>query len=1035
MTIECPKCQTKNPDTVKFCGECGTPLPQKEEVLPTKTIETSMEELTTGSIFAGRYKIIEELGKGGMGKVYRVFDQKLNEEVALKLIKPDIAADKKTIERFKNELKLARKIRHKSVGSMYELMEDKAVHFITMEYVSGQDLKGILHQMGQLTVGKTISIAKQICEGLSEAHNIGIVHRDLKPSNIIIDRGGNAKIMDFGIARAIKEKSITGAGVIIGTPQYMSPEQVEGKDVDHKSDIYSLGIMLYEMLTDRVPFEGDTPLTVGVKQKTEVPKDPKEFNERIPDNLAGVILKCLEKDKENRYQSVQAVKNELEKIEQGLPTTDRTALKPRPTTSKQITVSFIPKKLIIPALALAVLITALLILKPWSGDQAAPILTDRPSVAVLYFRNISGNNELDYLQDNIHVLLTQDLLQSPHFIVLGEDRIYGILKRLNLLETKIYSDDDLNKIAAQGGVNILVTGSYTKSAEAFVITLYVNRVGSDQPMPIKDEAADENGIYLLIDRLSRRIKSELNLTQAQINEDLDKDVVEITTASPEALKFFAEGRRYHHRSEHEKAEELYKKAVELDPEFAIAYTSLARENMNMGYKSEYRRCLQKAMELSDKMSDKERLTTQMYFYRISERTYNRSIDISKKLMELDPADMLPYNSLGNLYHSIEEWDKALEVFQVPVQNKIPEYDFPYGNLIVTYEYKGMYDRAVESLQELISQFGDQPNRHSALAGTYLSMKRFNQAFAELDIAFRLNPTEPYYIFIRGEVFMCQGDLLKAENEFRKLLSESVPDRRRGITGMISLCRLQGKFEQAVTQAERAFEFSKQDKQRDWELNWRQVLASTYLTAKRYADALDELVKAFDMAIELEDFNAQRDILFLKGLILHEMGAREEAKKNTNRLRILIDEGMNKKHMRYYYHLMGLTALGDGRIPEAVELFERTVSLLPAEYPAPMHLSEFRQALFINALARAQYSQGVLEKARVNYNKIVAMTYGRLYCNDVYAKSFIMLGKIYEQQSDTAKAIQHYEKFLDLWKDADPGLPEVEDAKKRLAGLK
>ena len=206
MANECPKCQTKNPDTSSYCADCGTPLPQREDVVLTKTMETSTEELTTGSIFAGRYKIIEELGKGGMGKVYRVFDQKLNEEVALKLIKPDIAADKKTIERFKNELKLARKIGHKNVGRMYEFLEDKETYFITMEYISGQDLKGLIRQTGQLTVGKAISIARQICDGLEEAHKLGVVHRDLKPSNIMIDKEGDVRIMDFGIARSLKAK-------------------------------------------------------------------------------------------------------------------------------------------------------------------------------------------------------------------------------------------------------------------------------------------------------------------------------------------------------------------------------------------------------------------------------------------------------------------------------------------------------------------------------------------------------------------------------------------------------------------------------------------------------------------------------------------------------------------------------------------------------------------------------------------------------------------------------------------------------------
>jgi serine/threonine protein kinase len=298
--MKCPKCQTENPDTVKFCGECGSNITSPDGAHPsiTKTIETPREELTTGSTFAGRYQIIEELGKGGMGSVYRALDKELKEEVALKLIKPEIAHDKKTVERFKTEIKLARKISHKSVGRVHELMEEKGLRFITMEYVPGEDLKSFIRRSGQLTIGKAISIAKQICDGLSEAHGMGVIHRDLKPNNIMIDRSGNAKIMDFGIARAVKGKGITGPGVMIGTPQYMSPEQVEGKEIDLQSDIYSLGIILYEMLTDRVPFEGDTPITIGVKQKTETPQNPKDFNERIPDDLSRLILKCLEKEKE-----------------------------------------------------------------------------------------------------------------------------------------------------------------------------------------------------------------------------------------------------------------------------------------------------------------------------------------------------------------------------------------------------------------------------------------------------------------------------------------------------------------------------------------------------------------------------------------------------------------------------------------------------------------------------------------------------------------------------------------------------------------
>jgi len=209
MTNKCPKCQFDNTSDSKFCKECGTQLPSSEDINVTKTIETPKEELTRGTTFADRYEIIEELGKGGMGKVYRVEDTELKQEIALKLIKPEISADKKTIERFRNELKIARDIRHKNVCGMYDLGEKEGAYFITMEYIRGEDLKNLIRKMGQLSAGQAITIAKQVCDGLSEAHRLGVVHRDLKPQNIMIDTIGDARIMDFGIAPRVHE---SGAG-------------------------------------------------------------------------------------------------------------------------------------------------------------------------------------------------------------------------------------------------------------------------------------------------------------------------------------------------------------------------------------------------------------------------------------------------------------------------------------------------------------------------------------------------------------------------------------------------------------------------------------------------------------------------------------------------------------------------------------------------------------------------------------------------------------------------------------------------------
>jgi serine/threonine protein kinase/tetratricopeptide (TPR) repeat protein len=677
MAVKCPKCQAENPETARFCLDCGIQLASRQEILPeaTATLQTPIKELTTGSTFANRYQIIEELGKGGMGRVYKVFDTRIKEKVALKLIKPDIASDKETIERFNNELRLARKVRHKNVCGMFDLGEAEGAHFITMEYVQGEDLKSMIRMSTGLTVGTVLSVGKQICAGLAEAHSLGVVHRDLKPQNIMIDKGGNAKIMDFGIARSVREKGITGASVMIGTPEYMSPEQAEAKEIDHRSDIYSLGIILYEMATGRVPFEGETALSIAMKHKGETPKNPQVLNPNIPEALSRLILKCLEKDKRNRYRTADEILAELVPIEKGIPTSEKAIPQGKPLTSREISVKINVKKILIPAVILAAVVVAiaafLLFRKP--GPSLNPKL-----IAVSIFENQTGDKTLDPLGRVAAYEIEQGLSQTGIIEVVPALSVLQSSRVINAATGVPTGGDELRALAKGTGAGTVVSGAYFLIDGELqfhaTITDIVHHKLIQRLEPLKSRLENKMG---LITELRQRIMGALsmhftNVSMAELSLKFRRPPIY------EAYQEFLQGLDLW-GVDYEQSTKHFERALELDPSFANAKLWKAVAFGDQGQYEKADAFLQSVLQARDELSPLHSRLLDWYAARLKGRN-DEALRFAQEAEKLAPNNTVINYLVGRYASSINHPRETVEVYaKMDTLDPKVLYGRPYGS--------------------------------------------------------------------------------------------------------------------------------------------------------------------------------------------------------------------------------------------------------------------------------------------------------------------------------------------------------------------
>ncbi len=746
MAVECPKCHTQNLENSRFCSKCAIPLPSPEEIsaFSTKTLEKTIVKLARGTVFADRFEIIEELGKGGMGNVYRVVDTQIDEEVALKVIRPEIATDKNTIERFRNELKFSRRIAHKNVCKMYDFGEEKGTHYITMEYVPGKNLKSMVRMSGQLSMGTAVNISKQICEGLVEAHRLGVVHRDLKPGNIMIDRNGNARIMDFGIARSLKAKSLTRAGVMIGTPEYISPEQVEGKQADRRSDIYSLGIILYEMVAGRLPFDGGTPLSIAVKHKTETPRDPAKFNPQIPAELSRMILQCIQKEKKKRYQETDKLLRELQRIEEGLSTIERIIPKRKTTVLNGKGAAFWRDWKIAAALFVLVVVVGIAII---SVKKEAPALPSKKKMlVVLPFENL-GSFEDEYFAEGLTEELTTRLA-ALHGL--------GVISRTSSKQYKS-TTKTVKQIGEELGVDYLLEGTVrwdrSQAGKGVVRVMpQLIRVSDDTRLWYERYDRVIEDIFEVQSEIAEQVINQLDLTLLEPEREALRAH---PTDNMEAYDHYLRGREHaglgwnnSDPKEFDKAVELLEKAVELDPRFTFAYITLS-------------------------------VTNQWIYTNGFDRTDERLVKAREavyRALELEPDLPEAKLTLGLLYYrGYQDYDRALEIFK-SVQKARP--NLPYTYLGYIQRRMGRWEESTANLEKSFKLNPRSSDLAYQIGGSYMYMRKYQEAEEWYDLALSVEPNYYFPQLAKAEIaYLSRGDIDEARALLGKLPQHRLTDYR------------------------------------------------------------------------------------------------------------------------------------------------------------------------------------------------------------------------------------------------------------------
>lgn len=1007
--LQCGRCFTLNAADAGFCAKCGGPLETRRDTMslpsPDGVAGTANAPLAPGELFAGRYRIVEEIGRGGMGRVYKAEDTVLDITVALKVIRPELGADPGFVGRFKREMLTARSVSHENVIRIHDLGEARGLKFISMEFIRGQSLWELIRSSAPLVPERVLPLARQIGEALRAFHRKGIAHLDLKPANIMVDGDSRVYVLDFGVARALYENRASAGERVAGTPAYMSPEQAAGDRSDVRSDIFAFGVILYEMFTGRRPFAALKPGVGTVGAAVPPPPPPSSFNPLVSPALDTIILRCLERDKDKRLASLDELCSGLEEA----GAARRSARLRR--RHRRLAIAGAA------GLAGAVL-AAVLVLPIRFGARSV-------SLGVLYLSDNTGSGPERQLGRMFTELLTQDLAQSKYLRVLKEEKLDEALEALDLRDATAYSPDDIRRLAARTGVENVLTGAIDKAGTRYRVNTILQRTPDMETLGADSvEGEGDAGLFAMVENLTRKVKRHFKLSRIDIALDIDRDIRSITTPSMEAYRAYVEAARLFKEHRFEDSNRALTRAVAADPGFALAYYMAFQNHQYLGEYDRAGDALRKAVSLVDRVSEKEYCMIQGS----ADPTAQGAEACYLRLLKRYPDDPDGNELLGALYRNIEEWEKAEERF-VKLAEVDPASHIPAMNLAVIAMARGEYARAREILTTSRHLFPDASQFDYYLAETFLCEGRPDLAISTLPRA-ASRPLDPFLTDLEGLARQARWEDKAAERLFREAVpSADARTRTRAHYRLSQLYLAAGRFR--ASEAEAAAGLLEARKSGDESFIFDAALLQSYLAWRRAAPA-EALLAAGEAVESASRMESPPDLcrgLLLRGMAFIRQGKPGEAGETAERLRREIEKSGFLKVARCHLHLQGAMALAEGRRGKAVSDLRKALALVPAEYVLPDD-----RILCLDELATALEDQGESATAIKTLESLQRLALGRLLWGDVYARSYYRKGVLLEKVDDVRAARESFRRFLDLWKDADAELLEIGDAQRRLAAM-